>query len=612
MIFLSNVKEKIYDWKNRLKDRHMLSLVVTLIVIIVALGLYIYKKQTEYRQASENQYNMAFYELVDYVQNVETYLAKSLISSTPQHGAETLTNVWREANLAQVYLSRLPIESVELENTSKFLNQVSDYSYSLSRKNIYNEKLTQEDLDNLKQLHDYSVQLENTLNQLSNDLNGGRISWGELTKKGTVAFAQQVSNISKDSFSNLEENFHEYSGLIYDGAFSEHMTSQNKKGLTGENIDEETAKNKAKQFIGEDKIKEITSNGKSENTDIIAYDFTVKLKNDKENKAYISISEKGGHVVFMNYNREVKAETISQEKADEFGKKFLEEKGFKNMVETYYLKESGIVTINYAYEQDKVTIYPDLVKLKVALDNGEILGIETKGYLNSHEQRTIGEIKISKEKAKENLNAVLADSKITEQNPLKRDGEGNIIFSGMTINGQTYADKKEAGTALIEAAAKALTGNPNARTETGQYRGFRLEVFFDALSNDIKMDIKGNGIYRITLSSSDTGNLTRIDNAINHIPEKIDEYKSEIEALNTQLENSKAELAKPFLKEQELKTKLARQSELDRQLNLDNKENLLGKDNVKSFELETEADRQKLNSYNSTQKKNSQSYDLEL
>ena len=53
MIFLSNVKEKIYDWKNRLKDRHMLSLVVTLIVIIVALGLYIYKKQTEGTRTSE-------------------------------------------------------------------------------------------------------------------------------------------------------------------------------------------------------------------------------------------------------------------------------------------------------------------------------------------------------------------------------------------------------------------------------------------------------------------------------------------------------------------------------------------------------------------------------
>ena len=164
---------KLVDWKNRLKDRHMLSVVVALFAIIIAMGIWIYKKQVDYRQASENQYNMAFYELVNYVQDVETYLAKSLISSTSEHGAETLTNVWKEANLAQVYLSRLPIESVELEKTAKFLNQVSDYSYSLSRKNIKNEKLTQEDLDNLKELHDYSVELKNTLDQLLTDINGG-------------------------------------------------------------------------------------------------------------------------------------------------------------------------------------------------------------------------------------------------------------------------------------------------------------------------------------------------------------------------------------------------------------------------------------------------------
>lgn len=178
-----NIKEKLIDWKNRLKDTHMLSVIVVLFSIIVILGVYAYKKQREFRQASENSYNMAFYELVDYVQNVENYLGKSLISTTPEHGAETLTRVWREANLAQAYLAQLPIESNELENTSKFLNQVSDYSYSLSRKNIYNESLSQEDLDNLKQLHDYSVNLENTLTQLSEDINNGRIKWGELTKK---------------------------------------------------------------------------------------------------------------------------------------------------------------------------------------------------------------------------------------------------------------------------------------------------------------------------------------------------------------------------------------------------------------------------------------------
>ena len=407
---MGKIREKVYDWKNRLKDRHMLTLVVTLVVIIAALGLYTYKRERDYHQMTENDYNMAFFELVDYVQNVETYLAKSLISSTPEHGAETLTHVWREANLAQSSLARLPIGSQELANTSKFLNQVSDYSFTLSRKNIYNEALSQEDLDNLKELHNYSVELENTLNQLSADMNDGRIKWGELTSKGTSVFATQVSNISKDSFSNLEENFHEYSGLIYDGAFSEHLTSQEKKGLTGENISEEQAKQKAIEFLGQDKIKEINSNGLSENTDMPSYDFSIKLNSekDKDNVAILSISQKGGHVVFMSYNRSVEAETISKERANEIGINFLNEKGFPNMKETYYLKESGILTINYAYHQASqngdVTIYPDLIKLKIALDNGEILGIETTGYLNSHYERNLPQVKISKEEAKQNLN----------------------------------------------------------------------------------------------------------------------------------------------------------------------------------------------------------------
>jgi len=399
---MMSLKQKLYDWKDRLKDRHMLTLVVVLITIIVILCLFTYKKQREYRQAAENSYNLAFFELVDYVDSVEVYLAKSLVSNSPEHGAETLTYVWREANLAQSYLSRLPINSSELENTAKFLNQVSDYSYSLSRKNINDKELTQEELDNLKQLHEYSVELKNTLNQLSNDLNSGRISWGELTKKASPVFAQEVSNISKDSFSNLEENFHEYAGLIYDGAFSEHMTNPERRGLVGDDIDEETAKNKVEEFFGKDVIKEIQSNGLTQNTNIPCFDFTV-TKNDGNN-AWISISQKGGHVVLANSTKDVQAEVITQEQADEIGQKFLDSRGIHNMKPTYYLKQNGIVTINYAYVQDGVTVYPDLVKLKVALDNGEILGMETSGYLNSHTQRTFATPKVSQDEARKKIN----------------------------------------------------------------------------------------------------------------------------------------------------------------------------------------------------------------
>ena len=398
---MGKIKDKLIDWKNRLKDRHMLSIIVVLFSIIIVLGLYTYKKQREFRQASENSYNMAFYEVVDYVQNVEVYLAKSLITNSPESGAESLANVWREANLAMGYLAQLPIESNELANTSKFLNQVSEYSYSLYTKNIKGQELTEDDMKNIKSLHQYSVELENTLNQLSADINEGRIKWGELTKKGTVAFAQQVSNISKDSFSNLEQTFHEYSGLIYDGAFSEHITRKEKVGLTGEKIDEETAKNKATELFNNSNINEVTSYGRSEG-DINSYNFGIKFNDDFT--ATVSISEKGGHVIYMERNRDITTEIISQEEADKKAKEYLEQKGFKNMKETYYLKQSGIVTINYAYVQDNVIMYPDLIKVKVALDNGEILGIETSGYLNSHTKRDLKEPKITKEKAKDSLN----------------------------------------------------------------------------------------------------------------------------------------------------------------------------------------------------------------
>jgi len=261
----NNILEKI---KNLPEKTKLASVIGICAIIIFAFILYLEKEEKAYVQASENSYQMAFCELVDYVQNVEIYLSKSLVSSSPEHGAETLTRVWREANLAQSYLARLPISSNELENTQKFLNQVSDYTYSLSNKNIQDEKLTQEDLEQLTKLHTYSQELANTLEQLSVDLNNGRIKWSDLTKEKSSIFAQEVSNLSKDSFGSVEENFHEYAGLIYDGAFSEHITTQEKVGLTGEEISQEEAEKVAREYLTGEEIREVSFNGFAENANI--------------------------------------------------------------------------------------------------------------------------------------------------------------------------------------------------------------------------------------------------------------------------------------------------------------------------------------------------------
>ena len=378
------------------KNKIWILLSVILLIVIAILGYNLYEQKNKYATITENDYNKAFYEVVDYVQNVKTYLAKTMVSKTAEHGAEMLTHVWRESNLAQSYLGMLPIESQELENTEKFLNQISEFSYSLSRKTIEGNELSDDDMSKIKELYNYSNDLSNTLNEMSDELNNGTLKWADLVKNTESSKITEVSG-----FDVVEDNFHEFTGLIYDGAFSEHITSSEKKGLTGEDIDEETAKQKAEEFIGKDKIKETKSNGYVENGDIPVYRF--EITTNEEQNIGISISKKGGHVVFLNYNRNVTEENISPEEAVQKGKEYLNNKGFPNMQETYYLKENGFITVNYAYKQNNVIIYPDLIKVKIALDNGEIIGLESTGYLNNHYERNISKNLISIEDAKKQL-----------------------------------------------------------------------------------------------------------------------------------------------------------------------------------------------------------------
>ena len=376
--------------------------IITIIALITVmiLGYLFLNQKNVYATTKENEYNMAFYEVVEYVQNVKTYLAKAMVSKSAEHGAEMLTHVWREANLAQAYLGMLPIESQELENTEKYLNQVSEFSYSLSRKNIEGQSLTEDDINKIKELYNYSNDLSNTLNEMADELNNGILTWQDLMRNTE---GSEISEVS--TFDVVEENFHEYTGLIYDGAFSEHIIGVEKKGLTGDEIDEETAKQKAEEFIGKDRITNTQNNGFVENGDIPVYRFEMTT-NDSQ-KIGISISKKGGHVVYLISNRDVEEQKIDEQEAISKGKEYLTSKGFSNMQETYYMKQDGFVIVNYAYKQDNVIIYADLIKVKIALDNGEIIGLETTGYLNNHYIRQIPTPKISIESARNNLSEKL-------------------------------------------------------------------------------------------------------------------------------------------------------------------------------------------------------------
>ena len=392
------------NWKD-FKEKHLCVIAIILGVITICAIIMAYQNFKKYEIVKKNKYNMAFFEVVDYMENVESYLAKSLITKEALASSENLILVWRETNLAGSFLSQIPISTEGLSKTQKFLNQASEYSYSLFRKNINGENLTEEELDKLNELHDYSMEVKNTLNQLSDDINAEKLNWDDMDYNVSTMFQKETNNISKDGFDTIEHNFEQYDGLIYDGAYSEHIINDAKKGLTGEDINEQEAQSIAEKFIEQKNIYKTLPNGLSENGNIECFSFNIILNDEEKSSVEMAISKKGGHIVFSNYNRSIGEEVVSDEDADNFAKKFLESKNYRNMQKTYYTKQSGIMTINYAVMENEVIFYPDLIKVKVALDNGDILGIETTGYLNNHEKRDLNKSQIiSKEKAKEIIN----------------------------------------------------------------------------------------------------------------------------------------------------------------------------------------------------------------
>jgi hypothetical protein len=140
----------------------------------------------------------------------------------------------------------------------------------------------------------------------------------------------------------------------------------------------------------------------------------------------------------------------------------------------------------------------------------------------------------------------------------------------MTVSGRTFTkdEKKEAGEALL-AARNSVRGIKNA-TKVGEYKGFTMTLGYNYIREGFDLSLRADGVaHQVELGASATGNMTRIDNALEKIPERLEATKERLADLEKQLEAAKEELGRPFPQERELKEKSARLAELDILLSMD-------------------------------------------
>ena len=379
--------EKVEKWIIKLKKivgEKAIGLVYfsifSIIAIIAMAELKLYKIQ---KQKIQDSYNRAFYDLVSDINNIDAEFTKLKVTSSSKYTVTSLATIYAKANKANGNLDILPLSNNTTSNVSKFLNQLSDFSYFLMH-NILNGEAIESYKEQIDVLYPKVKELAIILNDIYTEINTHEIKWDELEKVGEEKIKEndlgkEVSNVNR-----IGKTFTEYEGIIYDGAFSNHVLTREPEFLTGENLNVEEVENILKTKLD---IKTIEYMYEQDSLIPLFVFKIVTLDSNVEKIVYVT--KQDGKIFQIVSDRKIEYESISIEQAKELAKNFLNKLGILNVEPTYYLFYGGTVTISFASVQSDVLIYSDLIKVKIALDNGEVLGIETNGYIYNHKERNL-------------------------------------------------------------------------------------------------------------------------------------------------------------------------------------------------------------------------------
>ena len=377
------------------------------LIMAIVWGYNEYTTKNQLGVALENHYQRLFFDVKKHVENVQVDLSKALLSESRDQNVLLLSRIMNEAYSAQDKLGQMPITHAETAKTEKFLNQAADYSYHLIQNHLKGKPLTMEQRKTLANLQDNSSVFNNELAKLQSQLADKTFLMGSLNRRQTKKVQQANEKVLSTSIGSVERVMEKTPELIYDGPFSDQMLNRKPLGLSGKEVSKQQAEKVARDFFGADRVKNITSfeEGKdASQVRIPSHTFNLYPKNtSKELAVYMGVSKKGGKVLWLANPRPVSKASLSIKQAQDKALKYLKDKGFDSMEPNYYLRYDGTVLFNFVYKEKDVTIYPDLIKVKVALDNGEIVGFDASSYYLNHHNRDIEEANITIEEARDKV-----------------------------------------------------------------------------------------------------------------------------------------------------------------------------------------------------------------
>ena len=358
------------------KKSKIVTVVISVVLLLAVTGLsialgIIESKRKDGDARLNSVYEKSYFEAMDSLSDVEIKLSKVNVIQSSALKQQLLNDIWRECDVAASNLSQLVTESEESTNLIKFINQLGDYSYYLAVK-LKSASLNEEEKTNLTEyLNIVGTVNESLISAHDKLINGDKIDSSVLTDYSLIADA--IKNHSTV----------EYPEMIYDGPFSDGLNDREAKFLSGKvEVTQEQAAEKVKELFPDATDIELVG---TSSASLPTYLFS--LKNDGVD-ATAQITTIGGYLVMYSAFREVTDPVLSEEECVAKAARHLASFGYDDMKEVWVSNDDSTVYINFAYEQDGVIYYPDLIKLKICSQSGALLGMEAQNYLYNHTERT--------------------------------------------------------------------------------------------------------------------------------------------------------------------------------------------------------------------------------
>lgn len=351
---------------------------------------------------AENQYQRSFHELSYHMDHLHRELGNALAVNSTSQGfhRRCLINAWRLTNEAQANVNQLPLYGESFEKTEQLLSKIAKFSYQTAVRDLAKEPLSEQEMATLKSLVDQSRVISDELNNMQAVAISQNLSWLDV-EAASASSDGQSSHSLIDGFNKVNETVSEYTEAGWGPAIMNMFEDMNFSKIEGRPYTEQEIKQKAVEFLQLPASTPVEVTLNNHNPKYESYGVTVQADGHAIRMDY---SKQGGQLMWFMDDRHVAESTMSLEQASEKAKQYLKTHGYDEMHPVNFNEHDNVAYMTMVRVSDDIIIYPEKISISVALDDGEIIGLQASELSMEQEDIAISPAGLTLEEAKNRLN----------------------------------------------------------------------------------------------------------------------------------------------------------------------------------------------------------------